>query len=402
MTASPKGLQRLTIGYMPLIDAAIPVVAARKGFDARHGLSLALVRETSWANIRDRLAIGHFEAAHLLAPMPVAAALGMAALDVPLVAPMALGLGGNAITVSGALWQGMVAALPEVVAGDPASVGRALKRLVEAGRKPVFAVVHPFSAHNYEFRYWLAACGMQPGQDVEIDIVPPPLMPDALAAGRIDGFCVGEPWNSVAAARAGGRIVMTKSAIWRGSPEKVLGLRADWAADNPDTVQRLINALLDAALWCEDEGNRPELARLLAGRDALGLEAELLAPALTGRLMLADGRAPEDPDFLMFARLCANFPWRSHALWFFSQMLRWGQTLPGSDLRRVADSYRPDLFRAVALARGLNVPLADAKREDRAVLTLDLPGTEGPVTVSSGGFFDGRIFDPATFAPGLA
>jgi ABC-type nitrate/sulfonate/bicarbonate transport system substrate-binding protein len=188
---------RIAAGFIPLTDSLLLVIAKEKGFAAAQGVELTLVREISWANIRDRLAVGQFDVAHMLGPMPIAASIGLSPIDVPVVAPMALGLGGNAVTVSLALWHRLAAAgaPPDFSARE---VGVALAKVVRAGRPRLrLGVVHPFSSHNYELRYWLAASGVHPDQDVEMVILPPPLMADALEAGRIDGYCVGEPWNSV-------------------------------------------------------------------------------------------------------------------------------------------------------------------------------------------------------------
>ncbi|HOV04522.1 MAG TPA: CmpA/NrtA family ABC transporter substrate-binding protein, partial [Kaistiaceae bacterium] len=226
-----SGSVTVRAGFIPLIDAALLIAAAEKGFAAREGLELVLQRETSWANIRDRVAIGHFDVAHMLAPLPVAASLGLVPLPVPMIAPYALGLGGNAVTVSRALWEALEAAgAPST--GDPAATGAALAAVVSAraaaGHAPLtLAVVNAFSGHNYELRHWLAASGIDPWRDVQFAVVPPPFMADALAAGRIDGYCVGEPWNTVAASSGAGRIVTTKAAIWPKSLEKVLGMRTD-------------------------------------------------------------------------------------------------------------------------------------------------------------------------------
>jgi two-component system, oxyanion-binding sensor len=377
----------IRLGFIPLLDAAIPIIAARQGFAAARGLDLHLVRETSWANIRDRLAIGQFDAAHLLAPMPVAAALGLAPLDVPLIAPMALGHGGNAITVSAALMDEMRALVPDARPGDPFGMGRALNSVVEARRKAgmarlVFAVVHPYSAHNYELRYWLAVSGVVPETDIEILILPPPFMPDALASGRLDGFCVGEPWNSVASRMAGGTIILTKSAIWRASPEKVLGLRADWADRHPETLAALLQAMLDAADWCGDKANHPALARTLSAPEFLDLPEVDILPACDGRL---DGAG----EFLTYSAGFANFPWKSDAEWFFRQMVRWGQAGAGSDaLARVRASYRPDLFRAAMLARNLSAPAIDDRPVSPDGDQAGVLGTLGNVRLPRSGFFD--------------
>lgn len=373
--------QRITAGFIPLVDCAPLVVAARRGFAEAEGLDLVLLRETSWASIRDRMAVGHFDAAHMLAPMALAANLGLQPLSAPVMVPIALGLGGNAITVSNGLWREMAeqGADPGI---DAASSVKALSRaLVARGgkgqTKPVIAIVHQHSAHNYELRYWLAAGGIDPDRDVTLVALPPPLMADALATGQIDGFCVGEPWSSVTVARGAGRIVTTKSKIWRSGPDKVVGVRAAWAAAHADTLAALVRAVARAARWCDEPDNHADLATLLASADVLAQPAEVILPSLTGQLRLGGGAASEAPDFLMFARHAANVPWQSHALWFLAQMARWGDVeLTEQVITTARRTYRPDIYRS-ALA-GTDLTMA-ADREP---------------TLSAATFFDGRRFDP--------
>ncbi len=247
MSASgPSSPVRINAGFIPLLDTALLVAAREMGFAADEGVDLVLAKETSWANIRDRIAIGHFDVAHMLAPLPIAAALGKGPMDTEIIAPMAMGLGGNAVTVSTALWREM-AAEGALETGDATVNGTALRRVsaarAKAGRPvPVFGIVHRYSSHNYELRYWLAASGVRPDVDAAFVVVPPPFTADALAAGQIDGFCVGEPWNSHAVAKGVGVIATTKSAIWRSSPEKVLGVRAAWAAENGAALHARMSA----------------------------------------------------------------------------------------------------------------------------------------------------------------
>lgn len=392
--------ERLRIGFIPLLDAALPIVAQAEGFAAAEGLELELVRETSWANIRERVAIGHMEAAHMLAPMPIAASLGLGPLDVPLVAPMALGLGGNAITVSTALWAEMQAAgagFDSNAAATGAALARAIAARRASGREaPTFAIVHPFSAHNYELRYWLAACGIAPDRDMRLVVVPPPFTADALAAGHLDGFCVGEPWNSIAVHAGHGVIATATAAIWRSSPEKVLGLRADWAAANPELLARLVRALAAAAAWCGTAANIPALAELLARPDFLDRPADLLLPGLTGKMPLAPGAAATSvPDFLIYHDRAATFPWISHALWFYTQMVRWGQVRHRPEALQAAQQvYRPDLYRAALKDSGTALPGASAKVEGALTETIAVPAIGGSLTLGPDGFFDGRRFDP--------
>lgn len=363
-SATPRGrmLETIRLGFMPLLDAAIPVIAAREGFAARHGIEIELVRETSWANIRDRVAIGHFDAAHVLGPMPVAAALGLTPHDVPLIAPMALGTGGNAITISADLWAELKAVETDLVPNNPVTTGIAMRealarRQMRGARRVVFGVVHPYSSHNYELRYWLSEAGIDPDRDVQIAILPPPYLPDALAAGRIDGFCVGEPWNTRAALRGDGRILLTKQAIWPDSPEKVLALRADWAERNPDLTRRLIMAMIEAARFCATPEGRERLHTIMAADDVLGTTMDELSPALSGSMLLADGERHAVPGMMEYASGHANQPDQDTARWYYSQMLRWHQLeARAGDAERAAASYRPDLYFAARDALGLGGP----------------------------------------------
>lgn len=389
----------ITAGFLPLLDSAILVAAKEKGFAEREGVDLVLVRETSWASIRDRIAVGHFEVAHMLAPMPIAANLGLTPMRLDLIAPFALGVGGNAVTVSRALSQAMAEA---GAAGldDPAAAGAALRKVIEARRmrgaeRLRFGVVHPHSGHNFELRYWFAACGIDPERDVEITIVPPPLTADAMAAGRIDGFCVGEPWNSVAVAAGHACIATVKAAIWRSSPEKVLGVRADWAETHSGTLARLLRALYRAAVWCGEPENHEELAVILSGAAFLDLPASLILGALDGRLETGNG-IHRFPDFFLPVQKGANFPWQSHALWFYSQMVRWGQLSHSeANAERARVSFRPDIYRAALAPLDAALPSASMKVEGALTAPTPVGSTSGRLILGPDGFFDGAVFDPA-------
>jgi NitT/TauT family transport system ATP-binding protein len=367
------------VGFIPLLDCACIVAALELGFARAEGLDLALVRETSWANIRDRLIVGQFDAAHLLGPMAVASTLGIGHVRVPLVAPFALGLGGNAITVSSSLWTEM-SREGAVVGASPRALGSALARVVAARAKSgamnadiaareddaplTFGMVYPFSCHNYELRYWLAAVGIDPDRDVRLVVIPPPFLVDAMRAGQIDGFCVGEPWNSVAVRAGVGTIVTPTTAIWPRSPEKVLGFRASWAHENASTVDALIRALHRASVWCDDPANHADLGHMLAASRYIDAPAELLHGALAL------------PDFYVSARYDATFPWVSHAMWFYAQMVRWRQIEPaGWHAAAVRGTYRPDIYRRALAPLRIDLPTHDVKPER---------------------FFDATVFDPDT------
>ena len=369
---------RITAGFLPLLDSLLMVVAREKGFAAAQGIDLALVRETSWANIRDRVAVGHFDAAHMLGPMPIASNLGLAPISTPILAPMTLGLGGNAITMSTGLWQRMldVGASGSI---DPGPAGAALRAVIATGTDRLrFAVTHPYSGHNYELRYWLAASGIAPDRDVDIAILPPPLMADALATGSIDGYCVGEPYNSVGVAAGAGRIITVKARLWANSPDKVLGVSARWAAQYPEGLAALLRALYGASVWCGDPANHAEAAAILWGPAYLDRPSDILLRGLSGRLELILGETARVADYFQPHENSATFPWATHALWYYSQMVRWS-AVPHTpqNAQLAASTYRPDIYRAAIAPFGAALPTSDRK------------------VLGPGDFFDGTPFDPA-------
>ncbi|MEO5805984.1 CmpA/NrtA family ABC transporter substrate-binding protein [Devosia sp.] len=388
-------LTHITAGFLPLLDSVLLVLAREKGFAEAQGLDLHLVRETSWANIRDRAAIGHFDVAQMLAPMPLAATLGLNPLSVDMITPMVLGLGNNSVTVSADLWDAMAAAgAPNDL--DALQTGQALAKVVKTSKRKLrFGVVHQTSAHNYELRYWMAASGIVPDRDVEIVVLPPPLLPDALGSGGIDGYCVGEPWNSVGVATKHAHIATVKASIWRSSPDKVLGMRAKWAAENADTVSALIRAMHFAAVWCGDSANHSEIAAIMAAPAYLGHPAELVQRALDGRLDIGAGQFRNIPDYYVPYAYAANFPWQSHAVWFYSQMVRWREVAYSPEQAKLAaESFRPDLYRTALAPLALPIPSENFRLEQgRPARIVDTLG--GPLAMGEEGFFDGRDFDPA-------
>lgn len=340
----------LRIGFVPLIDCAIPVVAQNKGFAEEEGLRLDLVRENAWAATRDKVAYGVLDAAHMLAGIPVASTLGLGGAPVPMIAPVALGLGGNAITVSTSLFQRMVQADPDAMAGPRVKSALALKKVIAGSREKLsFATVFPYSTHTYELRAWLAAGGIDPDRDVNLGVIAPPRMAGHLEAGWIDGYCVGEPWNLRTAARGTGVIVATKADIWPDSPEKVLAVRRDWAGEHPETVAALVRAMVRAAQWADAPANREELAAILARPDMVGGSAEVLRTAL---LPGSGGMGRH-----VFFRRNATVPWPDKAEWLIAQMVRWGQATPPVDAAALAAAvFRHDLYRQATESLGIEMP----------------------------------------------
>ncbi len=379
------GILEIHAGFIPLIDCAPLVIAREQGFDTAHGISLALHKDVSWANIRDKAEAGVFDCAIMLAPMPLASTLGLGGrAPVPMIAAMATSLNGNAITVSRSLYGEMLTADRQHAQAGGMDAAISLARVIERrkgdGSQPLtLGMVYPFSCHNYDLRYWLAAAGIDPVNDLNLVVVPPPLIADSLKSGRIDGFCVGEPWNSVAVAEGSGTIVATKSELWADSPEKVLGMRAAFVDDNRDGVERLIRAVTEACAWLDVPANRAAAAEILAKPEYIGISANILARGLCGSLTrggVFNGN-PEG-ETIVFSKGGANFPWVSHAAWLLTQMIRWGQVRTPFDIAEVARRvYRPDLYRAAVAPLGVTTPEMDSK-------------TEG-----GGQFFGGGTFDPS-------
>jgi ABC-type nitrate/sulfonate/bicarbonate transport system substrate-binding protein len=337
--------RRLRIGYMPLTDAALLQVAAARGFAAERGLELDLVRETSWANIRDKLAIGHLDAAHMLAPAAIASAIGIGHMDVPLVAPLALGLNGNAITVSHALFE----ALRQEARGDladPSVTATALARVVAYRRATgqaalTFGHVFPFSTHHYQLRLWLRAGGLAADDDIRLIVVPPPFTVETLRKGQVDGFCVGAPWNALAVAAGVGVIIHAGVDIVRNCPEKVLAFRAEWAQSHLDQVRALAEAIHDASRFVADAAQGTASIDLLAAVADPGVTPDMIRHILSAPLSRR-----ESPAATMGLRLDpgAIMADRAQALWLFAQMVAAGQaTFRPALAEAAANVYRPDL-----------------------------------------------------------
>ncbi|HXI06356.1 MAG: CmpA/NrtA family ABC transporter substrate-binding protein [Bradyrhizobium sp.] len=340
----------MRIGFIPLVDAAALIVAVDKGFTRDEGLDVTLVREVSWSNVRDKLNIGLFDAAHLLAPVAIASSLGLGHIKVPIAAPFNLGLNGNAITVSPALHAAIMAEL-DGDRFDPMATAAALARVVasrkKAGAEPLtFGMTFPFSTHNYQLRFWMAAGGVDPDEDVRLVVLPPPYMVDSLANGHVDAFCVGAPWNSVAVDLGVGHILHFVADILVRAVEKVLAVRESWSEKNPDVVAALIRAAARAAEFIERPENRTEAAEILAQADRIGVDAEVIQRTLVGRLKISpDGKMRESGRYLLVGREGAARPEPAQAAWLYAQMVRWGQTAYSPNaLKTAMGVFRPDLY----------------------------------------------------------
>jgi two-component system, oxyanion-binding sensor len=334
-------IAKLRIGFIPLVDAAVLLVAVDHGFAAAEGLDVELVREVSWSNVRDKLNIGLFDAAHLLSPVAIASSLGIGHVRVPLVVPFNLGINGNAVTVSPRLCT-MLSDASDGDLTDPKVSARALARVVSErkarGLDPLtFGMTFPFSNHNYQLRYWMAAGGVDPDEDVRLVVLPPPYMVESLASGHVDAFCVGAPWNSVAVELGVGNILHFGCEILAGVSEKVLALRQRWAGENPDTVVRLVRALASASRFAAGLDNRECVAQIVAQR--LGTPLEPVVRTLTGNLKIThDGAVRKHDSYIVIGGDGANRPNPVQAAWAYAQIVRWRQAPLSEHLQATAEN----------------------------------------------------------------
>jgi nitrate/nitrite transport system substrate-binding protein len=374
----------LRLGYVALTDSAPLLVAEAKGFFAAEGLEVTLSQEPSWANICDKVCYGALDGAHMLAAMPLALTLGLGPLRRDMVVALSLSLNGNAVTLSNALIRELASADPVTAQQRPlpaAALRAAIERRARDGVPPLtLAHVFEFSNHNYQLRDWLAAGGIDPERDVRLRVIPPVQMLNSVAEGSIDGFCVGEPWNTLAVRAGYGKIAITGYDIWNNAPEKVFGVTREWAEAHPQTHLAVLRALLQAAQWLADPVNREECNELL--RRSLLIQSPLV--------LLGD--SPPTPEF---QRLAANFPWRSRAMWLLVQMLRWGQITRPLAMRAVIEQvYQPGRYREAAASLRLSVPYDDWKREGEHDSAWELAGSAGPIAMGPDRLLDGTRFDP--------
>jgi two-component system, oxyanion-binding sensor len=345
----------IRIGLLRLVDSAPVILAEASGLFRNRGIEVEISVEPSWSNVADKLTYGVLDAAVILPPLALAACAGLRGPKARLVVPMALSQGGNAIVVSRAA----AAALTEDGATPRLCVRDWLR---DQPTKPRFAVVHAFSTHNLLLRYWLAFVGADPDRDIETVVIPPEAVVDALAAGRITGFCAGAPWGDVAEARQAGRILIGTSVIWPFHPEKCLCVGEAWAEANPDLLHSLLRAVLQAQVRCDRPEEAAGIAALLADPNGLRLPEEACRAALPG-----GGGA----ELIRFHTKAAWFPARAHALWFLQQLRRWGWLDADADLAKLAGQvYRPDLLAHAVEAEGLYLAAGLPALEGNAMLPM--------------------------------
>jgi len=399
----------LKFGFIKLTDMAPLAVAYENGYFEDEGLYVTLEAQANWKVLLDGVIDGQLDGAHMLAGQPLAATIGFGT-KAHIVTPFSMDLNGNGITVSNTIWEEMKKNVP-MENGKPVHPIKAdyLKPVVDkykaAGKPFNMGMVFPVSTHNYELRYWLAAGGIHPGYyapakgdisgqinaDALLSVTPPPQMPATLEAGTIYGYCVGEPWNQQAVFKGIGVPVITDYEIWKDNPEKVFGMTKEFTDKYPNTTVRVVKALLRAAKWLDanDNANRPAAVKILARSEYVGADYDVIANSMTGTFEYEKGDKREVPDFNVFFRYYATYPYYSDAVWYLTQMRRWGQIAePQSDdwYFEVAKSvYRPDIYRKAA-----EELIAEGEME-----ASDFPAfaTETGFRPPQTEFIDGKVYD---------
>jgi nitrate/nitrite transport system substrate-binding protein len=378
---------KLKIGFIALTDCAPLVIAKEKGFFEAEGLDVHVSKEGGgWPGIQQKVISGEYDFSHALAGMPIAATLGING-DAHLQALLSLDFNGNAITYGNNIIKEMEKYGLDKTA-RPVSA-QSLKKYIDAkhqaeGEKyqPLnFGMVHPVSTHNYELRYWMASSGIKPDEDCTIKPFPPPTMPSNLIAGNIEGYCVGEPWNSRIVLKGAGSALVTNYDIWNNNPEKVLQARADFVQKNPETTKAVMRAVIKAQMWLDESWeNREEAIGYLAQNNYVKAPVDVLRKSMSGTFLYNKGVDSSNPMFNVFANYYAAYPFYSHGMWFITQMYRWGQLDKPVNMKEVIEKvYRPDLFAEVAKEVGYVLPPSAWKKD----------GVD-----EYNKFIDGKVWDP--------
>ncbi|UZO80187.1 ABC transporter substrate-binding protein [Aquimarina sp. ERC-38] len=394
---------QLTFGFIKLTDMAPLAIAKEKGFFEDEGLFVSVEAQSNWKNVLDRVIDGQLDGSHMLAGQPIAAGAGFGR-QAKLVTPFSMDLNGNGITVSNDVWSKMKPNVPKGADGKPEHPIKAdaLKPVIteykNSGKPFKMGMVFPVSTHNYEIRYWLAAAGIHPGMytadnvqgqidaEVLLSVTPPPQMPATLESGTIYGYCVGEPWNQQAVFKGIGVPVVTNYDIWKNNPEKVFVMTQKFIDENPNTAVAVTKALIRAGKWLDQPENRAEAVKILSMSQYVGAPEEVLANSMTGTFEFEKGDKREMPDFNVFYKYNATYPFYSDGIWFLTQMRRWGQ-IPESKPAgwyesTIKDIYRPDIWKKAA----------NLLVEEGHIPATDIPDTDGykPKTTD---FIDGNAFD---------
>ncbi|MEM1351919.1 MAG: ABC transporter substrate-binding protein [Pseudomonadota bacterium] len=384
----------LSVGFIPLVDAAPLIVAHEMGFAAEEGISLDLRRAPSWSSLRDMLSFGQVDAAHMLSTLPVAAAMGLGGISTPLAAVSVLSVNGNVIGVNRALEARLRATGYTFDFSDACAASRALLGVSDDTLR--IGVPFPFSMHAELVHYWLSAARTDNSPKIDIRTVPPPYMAEAIAAGEIDAFCVGEPWGSRSVEKDVGALLLPGAAIWAFAPEKVLAVRRDWAETERSLLNRLIRAVWRAGRWLAQDGSGMLTAELLSRPGYLDLAPDLIDRALTGRLVISSGGEERSTSrFVEFSHGAATFPWRSQAEWIADQLARRTGSEPAAARATAAEVFRSDIYREALSGLGADIPGASSKQEGSLDEDTAVAAQGGHVILCRDRFFDGRIFEPA-------
>lgn len=379
-------------GFLPLVDSAPLIIAKELKFAAEEGLDLSLVRQPSWSALRDMLALGHLDFAHMLAPMPIAMSLGLGGMPAQIDALMVLSVNGTVIGVSADLNDQMQNAGWTNSFDNPRETAAAL---FGARSKPLrIGVPFPFSMHRLLLDYWLTRDPDFQPDLVEIITVPPPRMATALKVGTLDMFCVGEPWGSVAVQQSDAVLVLPGRAIWEFAPEKILGARHTWVHENPNTCHAMIRAVYKAARWLEQPQNTPLAVEILARSQHLGLPDHAIDPALSGDIRLKHtGALKQTEGFVRFHSGAANFPWRSQASWIAQYLAKLHDLDPSNVDAPARKCFRSDLYRDALIPLGADLPGASEKIEGALAHPTAVASTRGEMILGPDRFFDGARFD---------
>jgi nitrate/nitrite transport system substrate-binding protein len=398
--------EELKLGFIKLTDMAPLAIAYEKGFFEDEGLYVTLEPQANWKVILDRVITGELDGAHMLAGQPLGATIGFGT-KADVVTAFSMDLNGNAITVSNEVWSIMKAALPKDGQGRPQhpikadALKPAIDKFKASGKPFQMAMVFPVSTHNYELRYWLAAGGIHPGfysptdvsgqikADVLLSVTPPPQMPATLEAGTIHGYCVGEPWNQQAIFKGVGVPVVTDIEIWKNNPEKVLGVTKAWAEKHPNTHLALVKALIRAGMWLDAKNgaNRKEAAQILSRPEYVGADYPVIANSMTGTFEYDRGDKRSLPDFNVFFRHYATYPYYSDAVWYLTQMRRWGQIAEGKP-----DAWYQQVAKQVYLPK-IYLQAARLLVEEGKARKEDFPWTSDGYRAATKEFIDGVEFD---------
>lgn len=406
--AAPATLEKdvVKLGFIKLTDMAPLAIALEKGYFEDEGLQVSLEAQANWKVNLDRVITGELDGAHMLAGQPIGATIGFGT-KAEVIAPLSMDLNGNAITVSNAIWAEMKKTVPMGADGKPmhpisaSTLKPVIEKLKSEGKAFNMGMVFPVSTHNYELRYWLAAGGIHPGfyapdnsagqimAEALLSVTPPPQMPSTMEAGTIMGYCVGEPWNQAAVVKGIGVPVITDDEIWKNNPEKVFGVTKKWAEQNPNTLVAIVKAMIRACMWL-DEGNgknRAEAVKILAKSEYVGADEKVIANSMTGTFEYEKGDKRPVPDFNVFFKYFATYPFYSDAVWYLTQMRRWGQIPTAQTDDWYADTakavYRPDIY----------LKAAEALVVEGKAHKADFPfGSDGYKPVDNG-FMDGIAYD---------